>query len=52
MENTNTEEEFDDQTEIENYGQHIFEFIDAPSSVTLVSGKSMEPLYFVIVTEK
>ena len=52
IENTNTEEEFDDQTEIKNYGQPIFEFADAPSYVTRFSGRSMEPLYFVVVTEK
>ena len=52
IENTNTEEEFDDQTEIENYREHIFEFVDAPSYMTPFSGRSMEPLYFVVVTEK
>ena len=30
IENTNAKEEFDDQTEIKNYGQHIFEFVNAP----------------------
>ena len=49
---TQTQEEFDDQTEIENYGQHSFEFADAPSYVAHFSGRSMEPLYFVVVTEK
>ena len=52
IENTDTEEEFDGQTEIEYYGQHIFEFVDALLYVTLLSGRSMEPLYFVVVTEK
>ena len=36
IEHTNTEEEFDDQTEIEIYSQHIFEFVDAPSYITLL----------------
>ena len=52
IKNTNTEEEFEDQTETENYGQHIFEFVDVPSHVTLFSRRSMEPLYFVVVTKK
>ena len=52
IDNKNTEEEFDDQNETENYGQHIFEFVDGPSCVTLFSGRSIEPLYFAVVTEK
>ena len=52
IKNTNTEEEFDDQTEIENYGQHIFKFVGAPLYVALFSGRSMELLYFVVVMEK
>ena len=52
METLNLEEEFVDSSNIENYGQHIFEFIDIPSNITLVSGRTMEPLYFVLVKEK
>ena len=48
IKNTNTEEEFDNQTEIENYGQHIFKFVGAPLYVALFSGRSMELLYFVV----
>ena len=52
IENTNTEEEFDVQTETDNYGQHIFEFVDAPLYVTLFSRRSIKSLYFVVVMEK
>ena len=52
IENKNTEKEFDDQIEIENYGQHIFEFVNVPSHLRLFSRRSMEPLHFVVVTEK
>ena len=52
IENTNAEEEFDEQTEIENYAQHIFEFVNASLSVILFSVRSMKPLYLVVVTEK
>ena len=44
IENTNAKEEFDNQTEIENYGQHIFEFVNAPLSVILFSVRSVKPL--------
>ena len=44
VKNTNAEKEIDDQTEIENYGQHIFEFVNAPLSVILFSVRSMKPL--------
>ena len=52
IETLNLEEEFVDSSNIENYGQHIFEFIDIPSYITLVSGRTMKPLYFVLVKEK
>ena len=52
IENTNTEDEFENQTEIDNYGQHIFEFVDALLYVTLFRGTSMEPLHFVVVTQE
>ena len=52
IENTNTEDEFENQTEIDNYGQHIFEFVDALLYVKLFRGTSMEPLHFVVVTQK
>ena len=48
IENTNTEKELVNQPGIEKYGK----FVDTPLNVTLFSGKSMEPLYFVVVTEK
>ena len=41
-----------DEAEIDSYGDHIFNFVDVPSYVTLVSGRSTEPLYFVFVKEK
>ena len=40
--------EFDDQTEIENYGQNIYEFVDAPSYVTVFCGGSIKSLHFVV----
>ena len=40
------------EAEIDSYGDHMFNFVDVPSYVTLVSGRSMEPLYFVFVKEK
>ena len=52
METLNLEEEFVDSSNIENYGQHTFEFIDIPSYITLASGRTMETLYFVLVKEK
>ena len=52
IDNKNTEEEFDDQNKTENCGQHIFEFVHGPSCVTLFSGRSIELLYFAVVTEK
>ena len=45
IENTNAEEEFDDQTEIENYAQHFFEFVNASLSAILFSVRSMKPLF-------
>ena len=41
-----------DEAEIDSYGDHIFNFAYVPSYVTLVSGRSTEPLYFVFVKEK
>ena len=52
VKNTNAEKEIDDQTEIENYGQHIFEFVNAELSVLLFSVRPMKLLYFAVVTEK
>ena len=41
-----------DEAEIDSYGDHIFNFVDVPSYVTHVSGRSTEPLYFIFVKEK
>ena len=49
METLHLEEEFVDSSNTENYGQHIFEFIDIP---WYIGGRTMEPLYFVLVKEK
>ncbi len=43
---------FEGSNEIADYGQHIFEFVNVLSYVTLHSGRLMEPLYFVVVKEK
>ena len=32
--------------------QQLFEFVEAPSFVTLLTGSQVEPLYFVEITEK
>ena len=47
----NAEEEFE-ENEYANYGHQIFDFVEIPSCVTLVSGLSIELLYFVLVKEK
>ena len=47
----NAEEEFEEK-EYESCGHHIFDFVEMPSCVTLISGRSTEPLYFVLVKEK
>ena len=41
-----------DEKEYESYVHHILDFVEIPSSVTLISGRSIEPLYFVLVKEK
>ena len=41
-----------DEAEIDSYGDHIFNFVDVPSYVIHVSGRSTEPLYFIFVKEK
>ena len=41
-----------DEAEIDSYGDHISNFVDVPSYVTLVSGRYTEPPYFVFVKEK
>ena len=43
----NAEEEFEEK-EYESYGHHIFDFVEIPSCVTLVSGRSTESLYFAL----
>ena len=43
-------EEFEEK-EYESYGHHIFDFVEIPC-VTLISGRSIEPLYFLLVKEK
>ena len=55
------QQEFDDLTDVEVYDDEnddadwdelIFEFVEVPSFVTLLTGSNTEPLYFVQVTEK
>ena len=42
-----------DEKKYESYVlHHILDFVEIPSSVTLISGRSVEPLYFVLVQEK
>ena len=44
-------EEFEEK-EHASYGHHTFDFVEVPSCATLMSGCSIEPLYFVLVKEK
>ena len=41
-----------DMMKQKSIAMEIFNFVDVPSYVTLVSGRSPEPLYFVFVKEK
>ena len=43
----NAEEEFEEK-EYESYGYHIFDFVEIPSCVTLISGCSIEPLRLLL----
>ena len=43
---------FDDENAEGIQEQHVFEFVEAPSFVTLLTGSQVEPLYFVQITEK
>ena len=47
----NAEEEFEEK-KYERYLHYIFDFVEIPSCVTLISGRSIEPLYFVLFKEK
>ena len=43
---------FDDENGEGNREQQVYEFLEAPSFVTLLTGSQVEPLYFVQITEK
>ena len=43
----NVEEEFEEK-KYESYGYHIFDFVEIPSCVTLISGCSIEPLRLLL----
>ena len=43
---------FDDENSNADRDEQIFEFVQVPSFVTLITGCNAEPLYFVQVTEK
>ena len=43
---------FDDEKAEGDRKQQVFEFVEAPSFVTLLTGSQVEPLYFVQITEK
>ena len=47
----NAEEDFEEK-EYESYDHHIFDFVEIPSCVKLICGRSIELLYFVLVKEK
>ena len=51
IEDTIEDGEIDNPVEIEDY-EHIFDFVETPSYITLLSGRTLEPLYFVFVEEK
>ena len=51
IEDTIEHQEIDNPVEIEDY-EHIFDFVETPSYITLRSGRTLEPLYFVFVGEK
>ena len=41
---------FDDEDADVDREQHVFEFVETPTFVTLFTGSQVEPLYFVQVT--
>ena len=43
---------FDDENAEGNRQQQVFQFVEAPSFVTFLTGSQVEPLYFVQITEK
>ena len=43
---------FDDENAEGNREQQVFEFVEAPSFVTLLIGSQVEPLYFIQIIEK
>ena len=43
---------FDDENAERDRDQQVFEFVEAPSFVTLLTGSQVELLYFVQITEK
>ena len=47
----NAEEEFEEK-KYEGYIHHIFDFVEIPSCVTLISGRSIEPLYLFYSKKK
>ena len=47
----NAEEEFEEK-EYGSFGHHIFDFVEILSCVILISRRSIESLYFVLVKEK